>query len=72
MTDTPELRAAQDFLDDLRPLLPCRAEHCTRKVREGIAYCCGPCADSWEATPRYEPHAHTALCELRLAERCTS
>jgi hypothetical protein len=51
-------------------LQPCHAEGmCPRLVSRGTQYCCGPCGDGWEANPRYEPHAHTAACDARWAER---
>lgn len=48
---------------------PCKAAGmCPRLVTRGTAYCCTPCADGWEATPRYEAE-HTEACETRWAER---
>lgn len=50
-------------------LEPCRsAGMCPRLVTVGVRYCCGPCGDGWEATPRYEPD-HTEACDARWAER---
>lgn len=51
-------------------LEPCTASGmCPRLVSKGIRYCCGPCGDGWEATPRYEPAAHTDTCDARWAQR---
>ncbi len=60
--------------DPLAPLLapglqPCASSGmCPRLVSGGSRYCCGPCGDGWEATPRYEPE-HTGGCDARWAER---
>ncbi len=50
-------------------LKPCNSRQCNRQTSLSSQYCCGPCADAWEATPRYEPHAHVASCDERHTER---
>lgn len=60
--------------DPLAPLTeaslkPCDAAGmCPRLVSAGVAYCCGPCGDGWEAAPRYEAE-HTEACDARWADR---
>ena len=50
-------------------LQPCHAAGmCPRLVTAGVRYCCGPCGDGWEATPRHEPE-HTQACDARWTER---
>jgi hypothetical protein len=48
---------------------PCEAAGmCPRLVSKGTKYCCSPCGDGWEATPRHEAD-HTRGCDTRWAER---
>lgn len=51
------------------PLRPCASGQCVRKVGGAAPYCCGACADAWEAAHRYEPHAHASGCDTRHAQR---
>jgi hypothetical protein len=38
-----------------------------RKVKEGTAYCCSPCATA--ADGKYEIHEHSEWCDKRNDER---
>jgi hypothetical protein len=50
-------------------LKPCDAGGmCPRLVTFGVKFCCGPCANGWESTPRHEAN-HTEFCDQRWAER---
>ena len=48
-------------------LRKCLKPDCMRKVKEGIAYCCSPCATADEG--KYEIHEHSEWCNQRNDER---
>lgn len=51
-------------------LTACRSGQCLRKVRPGVVYCCTPCAEAWEGTPRHDVDGlHSAGCDQRAGER---
>ncbi len=45
----------------------CGKPDCLRKVKPGIAFCCGPCATA--ANGRHEIHEHSEWCNERAAQR---
>ena len=47
---------------------PCNSGQCRRQAPKGIWYCCKPCADAWEAVPRYEVHGHSDACHQRTPQ----
>lgn len=49
----------------------CAAGGCSRLATVGSKYCCRPCADAWEANPRFALHAHSDRCDDLTAARAT-
>lgn len=49
----------------------CAALRCARPATVGSKYCCRPCADAWEANPRFALHAHSDRCDDLTAARGT-
>lgn len=56
-----------DPLSFLIKLRKCLKPDCMRKVKEGVAYCCSPCATA--ADGKYEIHEHSEWCDKRNDER---
>lgn len=62
--ETPTAAASSD-----PNLHACAARSCRRWATVGSRWCCRPCADAWEANPRFELHAHSDRCDETASAR---